>query len=35
MIKIKKIEFNNHKIFGNKVFDFTINDNIANTIVIK
>ena len=34
MIKIKKIEFNNHKIFGNKVFDFTINDNIANTIVI-
>ena len=34
MIKIKKIEFNNHKIFGNKVFDFTIKDNCVNTIVI-
>lgn len=34
MIKIKKIEFNNDEIFGNKTFDFTINGNIANTIVI-
>ena len=34
MLKIKKIEFNNHEIFGNKVFDLTIKDNCVNTIVI-
>ena len=34
MLKIKKIEFNNHEIFGNKVFDFTIKNNCVNTIVI-
>ncbi len=34
MIKIKSIEFLNDEVFGNRVFDFTINGRIASTIVL-
>lgn len=34
MIKIKNIKFYNHAIFNNQCFDFTINGNIANNIII-
>lgn len=35
MIKIKSIEFREHKIFGNKVFDFTKDDGtIPNNIIL-
>ena len=34
MIRIKSIEFFNHKIFGNKKFDFTINGNSVNNVII-
>ena len=34
MIKIKSIKFYDHYIFGNRIFDFTFNENnIANTII--
>lgn len=34
MLRIKKIKFENHVIFGNQMYDFTVNNRTYNTIIL-